>query len=119
MFSAEEKEIIMQDYFQIYNVTESLVEFRSQSHDWWMILEVEVKLTRRQLAAGVLHRRTYMLYHKHSDAEAYHEQGEYASVLDAILEVINHDDYRLHNKGRTHFDELLEWVRIRNTLQTI
>ncbi len=119
MFSAEEREIIMQDYFQIYNVTESLVEFQSQNHDWWMILEVETKLTRRQLAAGVPHRRTYMLYHKHSDAEAYHEQGEFASVLDAILEVINHDDYRLHNKGRTHFDELLEKVHQKRLLQPI
>lgn len=84
-----------------------------------MILEVESQLTRLKLAAVVKHRRTYMRYHKHSDAEAYHEQGEFASALDAILEVINHDHYQLHNKGRTHFDELLEWVRIRNTLQTI
>ena len=67
---------------------------------------------RIQLAGGVPHTCTYIRYHKRSDAVVYHEPGESASVLDAISEAINYDGFRLRNKGRTHFDDLLEGYSI-------
>ena len=111
MFNKEELNIINRDFFTISLLGGSVVELQSQNGDWWMILEEEQWLSRRQIRAKVPKRVFYKLMHRHSDSAAFHEQGEYSCVLDAVLEIINHDDYRLKHKGRTHFDELLDEVR--------
>ena len=108
MFTDEDRMLMRQDYFTMSIEGDSVFEFISQNGDWWMVIQLERYMTKKELAAGKPKRRFYRLLHRHADADDYHEHGEYLSVLDAVLEVINHDDYRLHNKGRTHFDELLE-----------
>jgi hypothetical protein len=37
--------------------------------------------------------------HKYKKEHEYHEQTTTASVLDAVLEIICHDDYKLHTKN--------------------
>lgn len=122
MMTQFEKEIVMQPYFTMHIVTDSLIEFQSQNKDWWILLQVEVYQRRHQLALGTPKEHTYKLYHKHDGASGFHEQGEYLEVLDAVLTVIDHDDYRMGKKRRgqtTHFEELLEWYRLHIHLQTV
>ncbi len=110
MFNEKERRIIRRDFFSISMEGASVVELQSQNGDWWMLLEVQETLSRRQMARRKPKVIVYRLMHKHANYSLYHEHVEYTSVLDAILEVINHDDYRLKNKGKTHFDELLDEV---------
>lgn len=119
MFTQEEKMIIAQDYFKLQTLTDSYCEFQSQNHDWWIILEVEVYQSKKQLSMNLPKKHIYKLFHRHSEDSGYHEHGEYAEVLDSVLEVINHDDYRLKNRCPTHFEELLEWYRVQRLLQTV
>lgn len=110
MFNKEEMNIIRRDFFSISVEGGSVVELKSQNGDWWMILEVQEWLSRHQIRAKVPRTVFYRLMHRHGDSDVFHEHGEYSSVLDAVLEIINHDDYRLKHRGRTHFEELLEEV---------
>lgn len=121
MFTQEERNIMERDFFVMNIMTDSLYEFQSQNKDWWIIMEVEVYQTKKQIQAGVPKQHVYNLYHKHAGAKGYHEHGsrQYASVLDCVLEVINHDDYRQKRKGRTHFEELLEEVRMQQLFNGI
>ena len=121
MFTQEEKNIMNRDFFTMHIMKDSLYEFQSQNRDWWIIMEVEVHQRKRELAKGTPKQHVYALYHKHHGAKGYHEHGlhQYPSVLDCILEVINHDDYRQKRKGRTHFEELLEEVRMMDLFREI
>ena len=60
----------------------------------------------------------YTLFHAHNNKENYHLHGEFNSIFDCILEIVDHDDWELnvwrHNhKGKwiqpkTYFDKLVE-----------
>ena len=108
MFNEQDLSIIRRDFFRINILGDAIVEFQSQNGDWWILMEIQEWLSHRQMVAGAEHRVYYKMLHRHADADTYHEQGDYISVLDAVLEVIDHDDYRLKHRGWTHFDELLE-----------
>ena len=108
MFSEKDKSLINQKYFQINVLSDAVAELQSENGDWWILMEVQQWLSRRQRASQTRPRSIYRLMHRHADSEAYHEHGEYICVLDAILEITDHDDYRLRRHGRTHFDEILE-----------
>ena len=122
MFTQEERKIMNREFFTMHIMTDSLYEFQSQNGDWWIIMEVEVYQRKKELAKGAPKQHIYNLYHKHAfGSDGFHEHGtrQYASVLDCVLEVINHDDYRQKRKGRTHFEELLEEVRIQQLFKSI
>ena len=108
MFSQNEKAIICRDFFRIKTLGDAVVELQSENKDWWILMDVERYIPRKKMRKGVQHERYYQLLHRHSNAFGYHEHGEFSNVLDAVLEIINHDDYRLKRAGYTHFDELLD-----------
>ncbi|MBQ6408622.1 MAG: hypothetical protein IJJ64_11365 [Butyrivibrio sp.] len=119
MFSVLERDVIMRDYFKMHIVASSMAEFQSMNGDWWVVFKVECHQSKKELMRGVPKQHRYVLYHKHADGVGYHEHGQYCNVVDAILEVINHDDYRQHRKGRTHFEELLDEVRLMEAFEGI
>lgn len=108
MFSEKDKSLIRQDYFNVTILSDSFAELESENGDWWMILEVQQWLSRRQRASQTVPRVFYRLMHRHANSEAYHDHSEHICILDVILEITNHDDYRLKRHGQTHFDEILK-----------
>ena len=110
MFSEKDKSLINQEYFKINVLSDAVAELESENGDWWILMEIQRWLSRRQRASQMIPQVFYRLMHRHANSEAFHEHGEYISVLDAVLEIINHDDYRLKRHGRTHFNKLLEKV---------
>ncbi len=48
----------------------------------------------------------YKLLHKYHKKDNYHNQTDCGSVLDAVLEIINHDDYKLKRKNG-YFEEIV------------
>ncbi len=111
MFTSEEIGIIERECFNINILGSSVAELQSQNKDWWMIMETEQYLSKKELSKGKPKECFYFLMHKHSDANGYHEHGTFSCVLDAVLEILNHDDYRLKHRGKTEFDRLLDEVR--------
>ena len=83
MFTQEERSIMDRSFFTMHIMTDSLFEFQSQNHDWWIIMEVEVYQTKREMKAILPKSHTYTVYHRHSGARGFHEHGQYACVLDA------------------------------------
>ena len=50
-----------------------------------------------------------IVYHQlNSGAKGFHFHSELPGALDVVLEIINHDDYRLKRKERTYFDEVVD-----------
>ncbi len=112
MFSEKDKSLINQEYFKVNVLSDAVAELESENGDWWILTEAQRWLSRRQRASQTVPQVFYRLMHRHANSEAFHEHGEYISVLDAVLEITNHDDYRLKRHGRTHFDEILETSEI-------
>lgn len=82
MFSKTDIEIMSLPYFDVIGANNEAFELRSKNtgHFWKIFPE------------GV----GYRLMHKYHLEDPYHYQIYMDSVLDLILEVINHDDYILH-----------------------
>ena len=110
MFSERDRKIINRDCFNIIMMGDSIAEVESENGDHWIILEVQEHLNKGQIRARKVPRVTYHVLHRHGDSGAFHEHTECISVLDCVLEILQHDDFRLKKHGRTHFDELLEEV---------
>ncbi len=112
MFSEKDKAIISRDFFEIIYMGDAIAELRSENEDYWMIMEVQQWLSRRQRASQTIPTVFYRVMHRHADSESFHEHIECINVLDCVLEILQHDDFRLKRRGKTHFDELLEEVGI-------
>ena len=108
MFSEEELKLINLKYFKTKTILSDLCELESQNGDHWMVLKIQTYVPRRKLSNEIKYEYIYLLYHRHGDNEGFHKQSEFGNLLDLVLEIINHDDYRMKRKGRTFFDELLE-----------
>ncbi len=108
MFTKLERRIINRDFFTMSIFGSSVAELRSENGDWWMIMKIEKHLTKGQLTRGFERSHYFQLLHRHANAQGYHLHAEYETALDTVLDILNHDDYRMKRTGRTHFDELVE-----------
>ncbi len=111
MFSEEDLFIIKRDCFKISILTGSIAELQSQNGDWWIILETQDSLSRRKRQEGAIGRTFYRLMHRHADDDTYHDHAEFFVLLDAVLEILDHDDYKLKHRGKTQYNELLEQIQ--------
>ena len=107
MFSSEEKSLITLDYFKLKMCVSDVCEIESQNGDHWIILKKQAHIPKRQLPNVKHFEYTFLLYHRHADAEGFHYQSEFTNILDLILDIINHDDFRLKRRGKTFFDTVL------------
>ena len=90
MFTDREKEMMSISYSHVIGRNESMYELRSlRSGQFWAILPISLEGERVY----------YKLLHKYMEEENYHFQTDCGSVLDAVLEIINHDDHRLHHRS--------------------
>ena len=97
MFTDKEIEIMSISYFTVIGRNESMYELRSgRSGQIWAILPISLEGERVY----------YKLLHKYMEKENYHFQTDCGSVLDAVLEIINHDDYKLHQRSGD-FEEVI------------
>lgn len=107
MFSSKELSILTLDYFNVKMCCSDVCELESQNGDHWIILKQQTHIPKRQLQNVKHFNYIFMLYHRHNDGEGFHLHAEHINVLDAILDIINHDDYRLKRKGKTYFDTVV------------
>ncbi len=107
MFSSEELSMLTLDYFEVKMCVSDVCELVSQNGDHWMILKQQMPKP-KQLLSQIRHfDYCYVMYHKHKGAEGFHLHSTVASVLDAVLEIICHDDYRLGRKRNQYFYKVL------------
>ena len=107
MFSAKELSIINLKYFKVPMCASDVCELESKNGDHWLIIKKQATVPRGQAKQTTQFHYTYILFHRPADNDGFHYQLEFISLLDVILEIINHDDYRLHHKGKTYFDEVV------------
>lgn len=97
MFTKKEIEMMSISYFTVIGRNESMYELRSRrSGQIWGILPISLEGERVY----------FKLLHKYKEEENYHFQTDCGSVMDAVLEIINHDDYKLHHRSRD-FEEVI------------
>ena len=90
MLTDKEIEMMSISYFHVIGRNESMYELRSvRSGQIWAILPIALEGERVY----------YKLLHKYRKKENYHFQTDCGSVLDAVLEIINHDDHKLHHRS--------------------
>ena len=93
MFTPTEYEIMTLPYFNVISDEPDFFEIQSKNTGhFWAIMP---------------YGRYTRLWHKYHKEDEYHHQIDTMCVLDAVLEIVCHDDYKLHRKG-TFFEELLE-----------
>ena len=93
MFTTTEYEILSLPYFNTISRDPAKYEIQSKNTGhFWALVPTGSYIT---------------LLHKYHESDEYHYQTSTISVLDAVLEIVNHDDYKLHRKG-TFFEELVE-----------
>lgn len=98
MFRDEDKELMSMSYFNVIRAEESMFELQSLcTGHYWAVVPLEMKS--RDIY--------YMLLHKYHEYDNYHYQTEFGTVLDVVLDIINHDDYKLHRKNPL-FEEIVE-----------
>ncbi len=94
MFTELEREMLTLSYFRVVSDSESLFEIQStNTGHFWGVLPLEKK-NRSEIE--------FMLLHKYHVDDTYHYQSTFAgpsAMLDLILEIIGHDDYRLKHKN--------------------
>ncbi len=107
MFNANELTLLNLNYFnQVFCATD-VCELISQNGDHWIILKVQYSVPKAQ----VRYKHPdyiFSLYHRHANAKSFHLHAEYMTILDTVLDIIQHDDYRLKRKGRTFFDDVVD-----------
>ena len=108
MFNKNDLPLLRLEYFEQVFCASDVCELISQNGDHWLILKKQVSLSKGQLKHTKHIDSTYILYHRHASSKGFHLHSEFVSVLDCILEIISHDDFRLKRKGRTYFDEVVE-----------
>jgi len=97
MFTEKDKEMLANPYFKVVTKTSTMYEVQSKNtgHYWVIFPMVDHKL------------RYVKLMHKYKKEHDYHEQTTTGTVLDAVLEIICHDDYKLKTKNPI-FDQFVE-----------
>jgi hypothetical protein len=96
MFTMRDTEIMTLPYFTIIRGCGSMYEIQSRcTGHYWAIVPIALK---KQVY--------YKLLHKYHEEDNYHHQTDCMTVLDAVLEIMCHDDYKLHRKS-SNFEELL------------
>ena len=108
MFTSKELSIITHEYFKVKMCVSDVCELESQNGDHWLILKKQVTVPKKQLHNIKSFSYTYLVFHRHSGSDGFHLHTEMSSLLDCILEIINHDDYRLKRRRtgneKTYFD---------------
>lgn len=107
MFTSEEKSLLGLTYFTSIMCATDVCELESKNGDHWLILKVQNHIPKHKISNIKHFDYTYQLYHRHHDAEGFHLQTEHINLLDVILDIISHDDYRLRKKGKTYFDTVV------------
>ena len=108
MFTPKELTLINLEYFNLIFCASDICELESHNGDHWMIVKVQTFVPKYKVATKKHFNYYYQLYHRHNDADGFHLQAEHIDLLDAVLDIINHDDYRLRRRGSRHFDEVVE-----------
>ncbi len=89
MFTAKDKEMLGNPYFKIIAKSQAMYEVQSKNTGhYWMIVPLADRKT-----------RYVRLLHKYKKEHDYHEQTITGTVLDAVLEIICHDDFKLKIKN--------------------
>ncbi len=96
MFTFRDTEIMTLPYFNTISMSGSMYEIQSRctGHFWAII---PIAMNRREVY--------YQLLHKYHEEDNYHIQTSCGTVLDAVLDIINHDDYKLHRRS-SYFEEV-------------
>ncbi len=82
MFSDKDVEVMTLPYFNVIRADKEEFEIQSRNTGhFWMIIPDG---------------REYRLMHKYHKEDDYHVQTYMLSVIDLVLDIINHDDYKLH-----------------------
>ena len=102
MFTAEEVGLIKLRYFSHKKVLSDICELESKNGDYWMIIKKQEYVPKKMLKYTYEFKYTFELYHRHANAEGFHYHSEFDSLLKAILEIIDHDCYRLKSGNVTH-----------------
>ena len=84
MFTTKDFSVIPRDYFIILNQGAFSVTLQSKctKHCWHLI----------PYGAG------YDLMHKHHMEDKYHYQTSFGNLFDAILDIVDHDEYQLRGR---------------------
>ena len=108
MFTPKELSVIKLEYFNVIFCASDVCEVESKNGDHWMIMKVQIRNSKRRKAHTSSFSYYYQLYHRHADISSFHLHAEHIDLLDAVLDIIAHDDYRLGKKGKTYFDDVVE-----------
>ena len=82
MFTQKDVEVMTLPYFNVIKAEKEKFEIQSKNTGhFWMILPEG---------------KEYRLMHKYHQEDNYHTQMYMPSVVDLVLDIINHDDYKLH-----------------------
>lgn len=104
MFTADDL-LSLTDYFDILSTDgETYFEIMSKNTThYWKVL---------QESWG------FLLYHAHTLSDGYHLHGEFVLLLDCILEIVEHDEWKLNiwryknigkrKQSNTYFDKLMD-----------
>ena len=98
MFTPEETELLTLPYFNVISEDPAMYEIQSKNtKQYWAIIPAKA-------SNGAA---CYKLMHTYDPAEPYHFQTYCPTILDVILDIINHDDYRLHRRSG-YFEEIVK-----------
>ena len=96
MFTLKDREIMTLPYFVTIRESSSMYEIQSRcTGHFWAIIPIALNRSKTY----------YKLLHKYHEEYNYHFQTDCGSVLDAVLDIINHDDYKLHRRS-SYFEEV-------------
>ena len=96
MFTMSDIEIMTLPYFKVVRKSDAMFELQSRcTRHFWAV--VPIARNRNQTY--------YKLLHKYKKSDNYHSQADFGTVLDAVLEIINHDDFKLNRKNG-YFEEV-------------
>ena len=96
MFTLKDREIMTLPYFVTIRESSSMYEIQSRcTGHFWAIIPIAMNRSKTY----------YKLLHKYHEEDNYHVQTDCGSVHDAVLDIINHDDYKLHRRS-SFFEEV-------------
>ncbi len=108
MFSSKELSVLSLDCFRMEMCRSDVCELVSQNDDHWIILKQQLPKTKRLNDQMRHFDFCVQMYHRHEDADGFHLHRTVTSVLDAALEIIAHDDFRLGRKDNSFFFEVVK-----------
>ena len=98
MFTMRDVEIMSLPYFKVIRKSDAMYEIQSRSSKhYWAIVPI----------AKNSKEKYFKLLHKYHRDDDYHSQADFGTVLDSVLEIINHDEYKLRRKTG-YFEEVVK-----------